>query len=71
MLQNNDLVLAYVLGFSVRIEIDLVLVCRAKITNCILCGGRHWPDFSMGIEIDLVFVWVVKNGLVLCTVCGL
>ena len=42
------------LGFSLAIEIDLVVVWVVDIDFS--AGGRAWLDFSLGIEIDMVCV---------------
>ena len=44
-----------VLGYGVRIEIDLVSVSRSKLTF-FLCGGPNYLDVRVEIEIKVVFV---------------
>ena len=56
------------LGFGWEVEIDLVIVraenylvfVRVSKLSWFCVGGRNYLDFSVGVENDVVFVWVVE-----------
>ena len=49
--------------FRVWIEINLVFVSEGIENYLFLEGYRKSLDISVGIEIDLAFVWGIQNGL--------